>query len=208
LRLLGAVELRHAGGTELVAVIRQPKRLALLAFLALRPGSRWVRRDELLATFWPDLDTEHARASLRRALYFLRQELGEGIVAGRGSEELGVSPGALWCDVTEFQEAIAAREWERALALYRGDLLQGIFIAGADRRTDGWNANGAPAYRRGEAAGVLARAAGGWEAVEWSGGPLALSPCEDASVQRLMQQLANLGDRAGALRVIKNSRGD
>ncbi len=201
LRLLGAVELRNASGTELVAVVRQPKRLALLAFLALRPGGRWVRRDELLATFWPDLDARHARASLRRALYFLRQELGEGIVAGRGSEELGVLPAALWCDVTVFQEALARREWERALELYRGDLLQGIFIAGADE-ADRWleRERGALRTAAGDAAGVLARAAGGWEAVEWSRRALALSPCEDASVQRLMQQLAGLGDRAGALR--------
>ena len=159
-----------------------------------------MRRDELLATFWPDLDTGHARASLRRALYFLRQELGEGVVVGRG-EELGVLPAALWCDVTAFREAIAAREWARALELYRGDLLQGMFIAGADE-AERWleRERGALRAAAGEAAGVLATSAGGWEAVEWSRRALALSPCEDASVQRLMRQLADLGDRAGALR--------
>ncbi len=201
LGLLGAVELRDAGGTELVAVVRQPKRLALFAFLALAPGGRWMRRDELLATFWPDLDTEHARASLRRALYFLRQELGEQVIVGRGSEELAVLPAALWCDVTAFQEAIAARGWARALELYRGDLLQGIFIAGADG-AERWleHQRGALRAAASEAAGVLAQTAGGWEAVEWSRRALALSPCDDASVQRLMRQLADLGDRAGALR--------
>ena len=201
LRLLGPVDLRDAGGTEVVGVVRQSKRLALLAFLVLAPGGRWMRRDELLATFWPDLDNEHARASLRRALYFLRQEVGDLVIVGRGNEELAIKPGSIWCDVTAFQGAIAAREWTRALELYRGNLLEGVFIAGADE-AERWleRERGALRSAAAEAAGDLALSAGGWEAVEWSRRALALSPCDDASVQRLMQQLANLGDRAGALR--------
>ena len=201
LRLLGPVDMRDGGGTELVAVVRQPKRLALLAFLALAPAGRWMRRDELLATFWPDLDNEHARASLRRALYFLRQEVGETVIVGRGNEELAIKPESIWCDVTAFRGAIATREWARALELYRGDLLEGIFIAGADE-AERWleRERGALRATAGEAAGVLSGSAGGWEAVEWSRRALALSPCDDDSVQRLMQQLADLGDRAGALR--------
>src|SRR6185503_174299 len=87
------------------------------------------------------------------------------------------------------------------LELYRGDLLSGMFIAGADE-AERWleRERGALRAAASEAAGVLAHAAAGWEAVEWSRRALALSPCDDAALQRLMQQLADLGDRAGALR--------
>ena len=61
LTLLGPVDLRDAGGNELRAVLQQPKRLALLACLALTANGAYRRRDALLGLFWPDLDQEHAR---------------------------------------------------------------------------------------------------------------------------------------------------
>jgi DNA-binding SARP family transcriptional activator len=53
-QLLGMVDLRADDGAQVDAVLAQPKRLALLAYLATAaPGS--TRRDTLLATFWPEL---------------------------------------------------------------------------------------------------------------------------------------------------------
>ena len=68
LTLLGPLDLRGEDGNELRAVLRQPKRLALLACLALTANGAYRRRDALLGLFWPDLDQEHAqigRASCR-----------------------------------------------------------------------------------------------------------------------------------------------
>ena len=45
LTLLGPVDLRDAGGNELRAVLQQPKRLALLACLALTANGAYLRRD-------------------------------------------------------------------------------------------------------------------------------------------------------------------
>ncbi len=74
-RILGALNLLGAGGRELSSVLAQPKRVALLAYLAAATPRRLHRRDSLLALFWPELDQEHARAALRQALHGLRHAL-------------------------------------------------------------------------------------------------------------------------------------
>ena len=130
LRTLGSLDLKDAAGREVRAALQQPKRMALLVYLALMAGRGFQRRDTLLALFWPDLDTEHARAALRRALYFLRQQLGEDVLVNRGDEEVGIAEGRLWCDAAEFERIIAA-EPAKALELYRGDLLEAFYVAGA-----------------------------------------------------------------------------
>jgi DNA-binding SARP family transcriptional activator len=105
---LGLLDLRDAAGDELGVVLRQPKRLALLAYLAVATPRRFHRRDTLLALFWPELDQEHARAALRRALYFLRSAIGAEVVTGRGDDEVGVPEAALWCDTAAMDQALAA----------------------------------------------------------------------------------------------------
>ena len=65
LRTLGVADLRTRNGVELTAVEQQPKRFALLAYLAIAAPARFVRRDTLLGLFWPELDAEHARAPRR-----------------------------------------------------------------------------------------------------------------------------------------------
>ena len=136
LRTLGVADLRTRDGAELTAVVQQPKRFALLAYLAIAAPSRFVRRDTLLDLFWPELDAEHARAALRRSLYFLRRAVGDEVVVGHGEEEVGAAPGLLWCDVVAFRESLAARNPAAALELYRGHLLEGFYVAGAPEAED------------------------------------------------------------------------
>jgi len=78
LRILGGLNLLGAGGRELSSVLAQPKRVALLAYLAAATPRRLHRRDSLLALFWPELDQEHARAALRQALHGHRSPLDLG----------------------------------------------------------------------------------------------------------------------------------
>src|SRR3954466_15306590 len=103
---LGVLDLRAPEGREFRAVLQQPKRLGLLAYLAVASPRRFHRRDTLLGLFWPELDQDHARAALRRALYFLRAQLGPEVVAGRGDDEVGVPEEALWCDAAELDRAL------------------------------------------------------------------------------------------------------
>lgn len=126
LRVLGEVEVLGPDGTALEAVVRQPKRLALFLYLLLTER-RFHRRDSLLALFWPDHDDQHARAALRRSLHFLRTHLGDRVLETRG-DEVAVSADAAWCDAAAFGEALRAGRHADALALYRGDLLEGVYI--------------------------------------------------------------------------------
>lgn len=131
LRTLGTVDLRSPERGEIKAILQQPKRLALLVYLATAKAAKLARRDSLLALFWPELDQEHARAALRRALYFLRQAGGSDLLVGRGDEEIGVAPEQLRCDAVAFDDAIDRNDLSAAFELYRGDFLDGFYVQGA-----------------------------------------------------------------------------
>ena len=87
---LGALDLQAANGTELRSVLAQPRRIALLAYLALATPRGPHRRDRLLALFWPDQDESHARNALSQAVYFLRNALGADAIVSRTTEELSL----------------------------------------------------------------------------------------------------------------------
>jgi adenylate cyclase len=131
LRTLGALDLRSSEGQEFRSILAQPKRAALLLYLALvRPrGSH--RRDTLLALFWPEHDTEHARNALSQAVHFLRRSLGAETVINATGDGLELEWSGIWCDATAFEEAVDTGRLDDALDLYRGDLLEGVHVADA-----------------------------------------------------------------------------
>ena len=205
LRTLGSLDLRGADGFELRPVLQQPKRLALLAYLAVAYPPRFYRRDTLLAMFWPELDGEHARAALRRALYFLRRSLGDGVIIGRGDEEVGLSAQELSCDAALFQRAIAEERPGDALALYRGALLEGVYVSGAPE-FERW-LDETRAVLHGQAASAAWTVADRAEergdaraAVEAARRAAALAPYDESVHRRLLSLVDRVGDRAGALR--------
>src|SRR5438046_1384916 len=104
LRTLGGVDLRSSAGETTLPQMAQPKRLALLVFLALGELSGYRRRDQIVGLFWPELDTPHARGALRQALHALRRSSGEGAIFTRGEQEIGINPEALWCDAVAFRQ--------------------------------------------------------------------------------------------------------
>src|SRR5438034_7024770 len=106
LRLLGRLSLTSADGRDVRALLGQPRRLALLAYLAAATPPGFHRRDSLLALFWPELDQEHARAALRQALHVVRDALGADAVASRGDEEIGLDFDRVWCDVAAFDRSV------------------------------------------------------------------------------------------------------
>jgi DNA-binding SARP family transcriptional activator len=203
---LGVLDLRGPDGAEVGSVLRQPKRLGLLAYLAIASPRRFHRRDSILALFWPELDEEHARAALRRALYFLRLELGADVLTGRGEDEVGVSD-ELWCDVSALDVAVASGGFEEAVTLYRGALLEGLHVSGAapefsewlDRERDRVRERAAAAARslvmRSEAEGRL------MDATLWARRAADLQPDDESALRRLLGLLDRTGDRSGALRI-------
>lgn len=206
LRTLGLLDLRDPEGREIRAVLHQPKRLGLLAYLSIATPRRFHRRDTLLALFWPDLDQEHARAALRRSLYFLRAELGADVLAGRGDEEVGVTEETLWCDATALERALDAGDFERAVELYQGPLLDGLYVAGSAPEYQEWLDRERDRLRGRAAAAALALAeqsdSGGRlpEAVQWCRRALELAPDDETTLRRLLTLLDRAGDRSAGLR--------
>jgi DNA-binding SARP family transcriptional activator len=206
LHMLGALALRAADGHELRELLVQPKRLALLAYLAAWTPWRFHRRDKLLALFWPELDHGRARGALRQAVHVLRCALGEGVLVRRGCEELGLSAAHLWCDVAAFDCALDAGRLGEALALYRGDLLEGFFVASAPE-FERWLEGERTRIRRRFATGawsIAEAAAGSGDAAtasHWARRAVDLSPDDEHSLRRLVVLLDRLGDRLGAVRV-------
>src|SRR3989449_5634344 len=202
-RVLGVLNLLGADGHELKSVLAQPKRVALLAYLAAATPRRLHRRDSLLALFWPELDQEHARAALRQALHGLRQALGEGVLVSRGDEDIGLDQEQIRCDVVEFERAAEAGRLADALDLYRGDLLEGFFIRGAPG-VEQWLEDErarlkAVALRGASALAQQSDARGGLgESAQWTRRALRIAPLDEPTLRRLMQTLDRLGDPAGA----------
>ena len=210
LRTLGWLDLRDSEGREIAPVLRQPKRLGLLAYLTVSTPRRFHRRDSLLALFWPELDQEHARAALRRSLYFLRAELGADVVSGRGDEEVGVPEQSLWCDATALEQALESGDPERALDLYRGPLLDGLYVAGAAAEYQDWLDRERTRLRRRAASAARAlssrmEAAQRWaESVRWGRRALELDLDDESSLRHLMTLLDQDGDRSAALRLYED----
>jgi non-specific serine/threonine protein kinase len=203
LRCLGSVDLRPSGKGPLTAVLCQPKRFALLAYLA---AARRVfyRRDTLLALFWPELDQGHARTALRNALHFLRRHLDAHVLVTRG-DEVGVDRKALSCDVTAFDDALDGGALQRALALYRGVPFEGLHVASAPEFEQWLGAERQRLRQRAhDAARSLARTAGHANdtaaAAGWLRLALTFEPGDEVSLQHLIQLLDLAGDRAAALR--------
>src|SRR5205809_4318821 len=115
--MLGGLNLLGVGGHELKSVLAQPKRVALLAYLAAATPRRFHRRDSLVALFWPELDQEHARAALRQSLHVLRRSLGEGALKSHGDDEIGLGDADFWCDMPAFDSAIESGRYAEALEL-------------------------------------------------------------------------------------------
>jgi TolB-like protein/Flp pilus assembly protein TadD len=204
LRMLGAVDVWSPDGTGAARVLSQPKRLAVLVYLAAAKPRGFQRRDTLLAVFWPELDQERARAALRNALHFLRRELSDGVILTRG-DEVAVDATELWCDVTELDVALDAGDPGRALALYRGEFLKGLHVSDAPEFHRWADAERERLRRRArdgawQLAGAHESASVGVTATHWMRLALDIDPDDEGGLHRLLRSLERAGDRAGAIR--------
>jgi serine/threonine-protein kinase len=203
---LGTLDLRGDDDRPLQPVLAQPKRLALLVYLALATPRGYHRRDSLLALLWPEFDETRARAALSRATHYLRASVGEDVLLSRGQADLGLDLTTLQSDVAAFEAALERGELAQALALYKGPLLPGFFVSEApdfERWLDGERA------RLQQAAILAARQVSEQEesagrlppAVEWARRAIALAPHDEPALRRLMLLLERTSDRTGALKV-------
>ena len=202
------VRLRTFGGLAVDQAVlddgaarRRP--LALLALLAVA-GERGMTRDKLIAFLWPESDDERARNSLSQALSSLRRELAtEQLVLG--SAELRLNPDCITSDVQDFVRLLADGDAERAIALYAGPFLDGVFIKGAPE-FDRWADQERTRLHRLranalEALAISARSTGNHEeAVRWWQMRSDADPLDARATRSLMEALVAAGDSAGAIR--------
>lgn len=204
LRTLGRIDVLGSDGTPHNAVVAQPKRLALLAFLALASARGFVRRDTLVAMFWPDLDDEHARGALSQALRFLRRELGDDAFTRRGEEEIALDLSRVTSDVGAFDRAHQDSDHRRAIELYAGEFLDGLHVAQApdvDQWLDSERRRLSLLYAKSLDAmsDVLLGAGDATGALVYLRKLVAQDPYNGAVAIKHMRALVAAGDRAGAI---------
>ena len=111
-------------GEELTSLPGKPVSFGLLVYLALEGA---VTRDKAAAVFWPESDTERARANLSQTLYELKQAVGNGWLAKQGNMLL--TRDLLWLDANAFEDLLDEGRLEEAVSLYGGPFLDGVYLA-------------------------------------------------------------------------------
>jgi predicted ATPase/DNA-binding SARP family transcriptional activator/Tfp pilus assembly protein PilF len=206
IRLFGALEVRLDGAP--IPPLRSRKVQWLLALLVLRHDQA-LDRAWLAGALWPDSAPEQALYNLRQSLTSIRHALGKAAVCLQASmvNALSLDVASAEVDVLLFDADIAAGDnaaLERAVALYRGPLLEGcaeewIF---AERRVREENylsaldklANQARACGEGSAAVRYLRAA------------IQTDPFREQTQRVLIQALAAQGDYGAAVQSYRDLR--
>ena len=205
LRTLGGLDLESSTGRDVERLLRQPKRMALLVYLAKAGESGRLRRDSIVGRLWPEADEARGRHALRQSLYVIRRVLGAGLFAETGDAEVELRTDALTCDVCEFERLARAGEAESAMLWYRGDFLPGFFLSDA-LEFERWMETERLRLKRlasdccWKVADEKAYAGAHAEAGGWARQAAELTPFDEGAVHRLIVLLDALGDRAGALR--------
>jgi DNA-binding SARP family transcriptional activator/membrane-associated phospholipid phosphatase len=198
LELLGGFRAYTESG-EASRLAKQPRRAALLAFLALE---RDATRGKAVSVLWPEADADRARHSLNQGIYSLRRIVGAEWIELRG-DRCVVAP---WVstDVEDLERAATAGDQEAVLALYKGPLLAGMPV-GVTADFDVWLAHRRSSLERLHRAARRQRLAdlltSGRErdaltcAEEWC----RLEPLEDEAHHHYIRLLAETGQRGAAM---------
>jgi DNA-binding SARP family transcriptional activator/Tfp pilus assembly protein PilF len=202
LRTLGGLSLSQVDGQKSNLELSR-HRLALLARVAAG-GEQGVSRAGLLFQFWPDSDEERGRRALNQIAYSLRRELGEEELL-LGTTELRLNAAVVTSDVGDFHAAVARGDHDRAVTVYGGAFLEDFFLREApefERWVEEERARLAAAYARSlDTLAIAALARGDRAAESWWLQRLANADRLNSRVAlRLMESLAAVGDRGGALR--------
>src|SRR4030095_5361447 len=154
LTLRGGFQGRVGAGAALTLPTRKAE--ALVAYLALTPG-RSYPREKLASLLWGGMREPQARRGLRQALFTLRKAVATEppalLIAG---DSVAANPAAVDVDVVEFERWVAEgtpEAMERATALYRGELLEGLSLQEAP--FEEWLLAGREGLRQGSVGAVV-----------------------------------------------------
>ncbi|MBE7551606.1 MAG: tetratricopeptide repeat protein [Anaerolineales bacterium] len=206
LKLLGSPEVWLDG--QVVTGFRSGKARALLYYLAV--SGRAQPRSVLAGLFWGGVAEQHARRSLTMTLTNLRQLVGSHLDIARETVAFdATSP--TWLDVAVFEAGVAAAprgqnldELKQAIALYRGDFLEGFYLQDAPE-FEQWVLVERTRLRERVLQGLhlladhLAARSELPQAIETMRRLLALEPWREEAHRYLMLLLARDGQRSAAL---------
>jgi DNA-binding SARP family transcriptional activator len=201
-RCFGVPTVLDGAGRVVSALTNQPKRLALLSFVAVgHPDG--CRRDVLIAQFWPDSGTALARNALRQALTMLRRHLGAESLPNPRGEVIRVDPERVRVDALAFERAFAADDMPGALALYRGEFLSGLHLSGLVE-VERWIEARRATYQRRAVRGALrlaehANAGDSAVALSWAHRAVELAPLDEPAWRKLIALQIQRGSAAAAL---------
>jgi TolB-like protein/DNA-binding SARP family transcriptional activator/Tfp pilus assembly protein PilF len=200
LRIFGGASIDGPAG-PLGGRAAQRHRLGLLTLLALHPR---ITREKVIAYLWPSASEARGRRLLSDSIYRIHQGLKREAVVATG-EDLRLDADCLPCDAVDFRNAMAAGDFQRAVELYAGPLLDGFFIPDADefeRWSSGMRDELAAEHARAlEALAQAAEQAGdATTAARWWRRRAAADPLSSRVTLRLMEALARTGDRGEAIR--------
>ncbi len=196
----GAVITDSEAAIEALAARRHP--VALLALLATA-SARTLSRGKVVGLLWPEVPEKTARNRLTSCVYNVRRALGDEALVTLG-DDLRLD-GDVGCDVSAFDGALKARDYENAVDLYAGPFLDGFALDGSrpfEEWMDGTRRRLQRAYRRAlESLAVAAEERSEAVAAErWWGRLAAEDPFDSRVVHRWMQALSAAGNPVEALR--------
>ncbi len=199
-QLLGHLALADSG--HRIDAVRNPRLIAYLLLNRDRP----IERTEVAFTLWPDSSDAQALTNLRRELHALRRALpnAERLLAIERRTIQWRPDASFHLDVAAFEEAVehaagsGVDELRAAVAMYRGDLLPGVY--------DDWIQPHRDRLRT-RMVETLDLLAAGLEhrreyraAMEQLRRLVAIDPLTESRYQGLMRVAALAGDRTAGLR--------
>lgn len=198
LTLLGSIELLNRAGDRAGSVLQQPKRFALLAFIAAEGA---VSRDRILGLFWPELPEDRARAALSQALYIIEDRLQTRVVR-RDGDMVSLDCDAVRCDVVVFLSLFEQGRFADAARRWAGDFMPG-FIPDSNE-LDAWLEQTRAGLRRAAAeacwqAATAAEAHAPGDALAFARQSVDIAMDDEHRVREAMSLMQRLGDTAGAL---------
>ena len=203
------------------AVVHIARRRALACAVYLAVTGRAQSRDTLTALFWPEETQQHARADLRRTLYWLHRAFGEDRLRVEHDAVQLIHDQNLWLDLEHFHRLLAVCQnhghaaedvcpvclpsLAAAAALYRDDFLAGFTLPDSPD-FDQWQFQQGESLRA-ELATTLAHLVRGYtaqqawdQAIAYARRWLALDPSHEPVQRWLMQLYAWSGQHSAALR--------